>query len=394
MSVSHFEDEFVKYGGVEAQLLSIDSMDGHDFEHWSAGLLQKIGFCRVEVTPGSGDQGVDILAEKDGVKYAIQCKRYSHDLGNTPVQEVHAGKSMYNCHVGAVLTNQHFTLGAKELARVTGTFLWDRDWLKANLQKLSCGSMSYPSLDNSSSDADGDPLLSSAVDIVLETGQASVSMLQRRLNLGYARAARIVDEMEEKGFVGPFQGAKPRSILITKEAWYGTNDTVKSSVLEFNVEPVSNCDFPKVAAKLPAVEPVLDYALPKVMVEFPEERPLDFVKLIVSTVRSDAHDSCSVSESEEPSFWQKMFGLLKRVVLSIIAWFDLLFFFTSLGELWIGTPSKDWHFIYIIVLMLFTPVVFSLWVLVNKKGPSHIFNKLRFWLLLFMIALLLFASTQ
>jgi S-DNA-T family DNA segregation ATPase FtsK/SpoIIIE len=62
-------------------------------------------------------------------------------------------------------------------------------------------------------------MLPQAVDVILETGQASVSMLQRRLKLGYARAARIVDEMEEKGIVGPFQGSKPRSILITKEQW-------------------------------------------------------------------------------------------------------------------------------------------------------------------------------
>jgi len=66
---------------------------------------------------------------------------------------------------------------------------------------------------------DGDEMLPAAVDVILETGQASVSMLQRRLKLGYARAARIVDEMEEKGIVGPFQGSKPRAILITKEAW-------------------------------------------------------------------------------------------------------------------------------------------------------------------------------
>ena len=66
---------------------------------------------------------------------------------------------------------------------------------------------------------EGDELLPQAVDVVLETGQASVSMLQRRLKLGYARAARIVDEMEEKGIVGPFQGSKPREILITKEQW-------------------------------------------------------------------------------------------------------------------------------------------------------------------------------
>ncbi len=66
---------------------------------------------------------------------------------------------------------------------------------------------------------DGDEMLPAAVDIILETKQASVSMLQRRLKLGYARAARIVDEMEEKGIVGPFQGSKPREILITKEQW-------------------------------------------------------------------------------------------------------------------------------------------------------------------------------
>ena len=65
----------------------------------------------------------------------------------------------------------------------------------------------------------GDEMLPAAVDVFMETGQASVSMLQRRLKLGYARAARIVDEMEEKGIVGPFQGSKPRAILITKEQW-------------------------------------------------------------------------------------------------------------------------------------------------------------------------------
>ena len=73
--------------------------------------------------------------------------------------------------------------------------------------------------DPSQEELEGDELLPAAVDVILETGQASVSMLQRRLKLGYARAARIVDEMEEKGIVGPFQGSKPRAILITKEQW-------------------------------------------------------------------------------------------------------------------------------------------------------------------------------
>jgi len=76
-----------------------------------------------------------------------------------------------------------------------------------------------PESEANSDELDGDEMLPAAVDVILETGQASVSMLQRRLKLGYARAARIVDEMEEKGIVGPFQGSKPRAILITKEQW-------------------------------------------------------------------------------------------------------------------------------------------------------------------------------
>ena len=71
-----------------------------------------------------------------------------------------------------------------------------------------------------SDEGDGcDELLGAAVEVILETGQASVSMLQRRLKLGYSRAARLVDQMEERGFVGPFEGSKPRQLLITREQW-------------------------------------------------------------------------------------------------------------------------------------------------------------------------------
>ena len=80
----------------------------------------------------------------------------------------------------------------------------------------------------------GDEMLPAAVDVILETGQASVSMLQRRLKLGYARAARIVDEMEEKGIVGPFQGSKPREILITKEQWAAMQSNTQDAQLGFD----------------------------------------------------------------------------------------------------------------------------------------------------------------
>ena len=66
-----------------------------------------------------------------------------------------------------------------------------------------------------------DEMLPSAVEAILETGSCSVSMLQRRVKLGYSRAARIVDQMEELGIVGPYEGAKPRKVLIDQQGWHG-----------------------------------------------------------------------------------------------------------------------------------------------------------------------------
>lgn len=211
---------WLAYGGVESELLNVDLMDGHEFEYWCAALLRKVGFQKVEVTQGSGDDGVDILAEKDSIRYAIQCKRYNTHLGNKPIQEVHTGKAVYSCHVGAVMTNQYFTEGGQRAAKATGTLLWDRDWLHERIADTKLSNEQHP-VDplGAIEEPDGDEMLPAAVDIVLETGQASVTMLQRRLHLGYARASRVIDEMEEKGFIGPFQGSKPRAILITKQEW-------------------------------------------------------------------------------------------------------------------------------------------------------------------------------
>ena len=64
-----------------------------------------------------------------------------------------------------------------------------------------------------------DEMLPQAVEVVLETKSCSVSMLQRRVKLGYSRAARIVDQMEELGIVGPYEGAKPRQVVIDREGW-------------------------------------------------------------------------------------------------------------------------------------------------------------------------------
>ena len=127
---------------VAAQLSAIDEMDGIQFEHWCADLLSKNGFINVSVTQPSNDQGADILAQKDGIKYCIQCKRYNSPLGNAPVQEIHSARDFYRRQVGAVITNCYFTSGAKKLARETGTLLWDRDWIKTLLEATAQNSPS------------------------------------------------------------------------------------------------------------------------------------------------------------------------------------------------------------------------------------------------------------
>lgn len=106
-----------------------DNMDGHEFENFCATLLKQNGFKNVSVTKGSGDQGIDVLATKDGIKYGIQCKCYSSEVGNKAVQETFSGKTFYNRHIGVVLTNNYFTASAKELAERNGIILWDRKQL-------------------------------------------------------------------------------------------------------------------------------------------------------------------------------------------------------------------------------------------------------------------------
>ena len=67
-------------------------------------------------------------------------------------------------------------------------------------------------------------MLPAAIECVVEAGMASTSLLQRKLKLGYARAARMIDELESRGIVGPFEGSKPRQLLITREQWQAIKD--------------------------------------------------------------------------------------------------------------------------------------------------------------------------
>lgn len=113
----------------------LDDMEGLDFEYYCADLLRNRGFIEVEVTKSSGDYGVDILAEKDGVTYAIQCKRYSAPVGVKAIQEAYAGRDYYDKMVGCVLTNQYFTQPAVEAAKKLKILLWDRGYLEEMIEE-------------------------------------------------------------------------------------------------------------------------------------------------------------------------------------------------------------------------------------------------------------------
>ncbi len=112
-----------------------DTLEGHEFEYYCADLLRKKGFIEVEVTKGSGDYGADILAEKDGVTYAIQCKCYTAPIGVKAIQEAYAGRDYYDRMVGAVLTNQYFTTPAVDAAKKLKILLWDRGYLESMLEE-------------------------------------------------------------------------------------------------------------------------------------------------------------------------------------------------------------------------------------------------------------------
>ena len=106
-----------------------DDMEGHDFEHLCADALRANGYKQVQVTQASGDYGIDVLAQNNGVSYAIQCKRYNSPVGNHAVQEAYAGAAYYGSSVPVVLTNQDFTPAAREMAASLGVKLWGRSEL-------------------------------------------------------------------------------------------------------------------------------------------------------------------------------------------------------------------------------------------------------------------------
>lgn len=112
---------------IAQELYNIDNLQGHKFENWCAELLLMNGFEEATVTKGSNDGGGDIVAVKDGTRYAIQCKRYAAKVNNQAVGQALAAMGIYSCTVAVVMTNNYFMPSAKASAVANNVLLWDRD---------------------------------------------------------------------------------------------------------------------------------------------------------------------------------------------------------------------------------------------------------------------------
>ena len=128
-----------------------------------------------------------------------------------------------------------YPAGAPKPTRIQGAFISDGEvekivnFLKANgeatynediIESIENANKTDKEIEqDAQEDDDTDPFLMDAIDVVVETGQASTSFIQRRFKVGYARAGRIIDQMEERGVISGYQGSKPREVLMTKERW-------------------------------------------------------------------------------------------------------------------------------------------------------------------------------
>ena len=104
--------------------MDFSSMSGWDFERYCADCLLKKGFAKAEVTSGSGDHGVDIIAEQNGIRFGIQCKLYQGQIPNKAVQEAYTGASYYDCDVAVIMSNSELTKQAQEEARKLRVKFW------------------------------------------------------------------------------------------------------------------------------------------------------------------------------------------------------------------------------------------------------------------------------
>lgn len=213
----------------------------HEVEDSICRLAQMARAAGMHLVIATQRPSVDVITGliKANIPSRLTLKTSSQIDSRTIIDSVGAEKLLGN---GDML---FYPVGIAKPVRIQGCFLSDKeveavvDFIKsqekssydedviqeierqAAMDKKKNGGSSEPSSD--SDDSDADEMLPKAIEVVVENQMASTTLLQRKLKLGYARAARIVDDLEQRGIVGPYEGSKPRKVLITKQQWYEMN---------------------------------------------------------------------------------------------------------------------------------------------------------------------------
>ena len=119
------------------EVIDIDEMDGATFEHFCADLLRVNGWTDVQITPASGDHGIDITAEKDDIKWGFQCKRWNGTkVDAVAIGQTYKGKALYECDMVAVITTSTLTAQAEGEAKQLGIKVWGRGKIRQLMSKL------------------------------------------------------------------------------------------------------------------------------------------------------------------------------------------------------------------------------------------------------------------
>lgn len=224
-----------------------------EYELVCSSLLGRAGWD-TRTTKATGDQGIDVVAEHAGLKLVLQCKLHSRPVGNAAVQEIVAGRHFESAQFAAVVSTADYTPAARELAAATDVHLLHHSDLLGLHEKLGIATLVARSPDgfqilpkanyfnreltsrvgrpineivqqaellimemkNVHDEMQVDCLYDQAVQVILQNKRASISLVQRHLRIGYNRAARLLEDMEKRGIVGPMQSNGNREILFPK----------------------------------------------------------------------------------------------------------------------------------------------------------------------------------
>ncbi|MCD7950117.1 MAG: restriction endonuclease [Erysipelotrichaceae bacterium] len=174
-----------------------EDMSGEEFEQYVAEILKYNGYTNVELTKHTGDYGIDILADYQGYSYAIQCKMYHKPVGIAAIQQAYAGYIYYDCDYPVVVTNNHYTQAAIDLAKTNDVILWDGDDLEKMRKRANrhCLFHRYQE-DDGEADIDSD-----IKQLLKDNGFASVDLLISYMHISKEEAEYILDDLEFNGYV-------------------------------------------------------------------------------------------------------------------------------------------------------------------------------------------------